>query len=660
MRFHMTSGVAVAALLALAAGPARADRRVIDFSFETANASDLLAYGEGRLRVDDLHLVFAPRVPVSVGFGETRPFPSDRTTADEAQISHNLHGAPIELELDRDMRGQQRVRGQARVLLTTPDGQEIRIARWYWTRGGDAFRDGEQVGVERGDDGATELAGLGAAAGGGVVEVALGDRVRGFELRAGPASAVIAALEAEIVEAFTVDGFAQVYTHRRSPTRLLLLSNLLGGASGRLRVTVARPDRTLALTVHPADAVASRPLPGDFDGDGALTARDALGTLGVARGLRPALTGGSGAPLAPGEAIIVGGLNLGPESGPPVRYTLRDTDAVPPRLRRSFPVEPLPLDVGPERVAFAVPDADALGTDRLVLEATRVTVDPETGRELPFVSNPFPVALAPVDRGADRACLLPAVTPARPYTVRAGPELDRLGVAEVAIVESSLAGARFVLLDARGEPLGEVQLGGESVEDATGITTTELRRHVSPDGEVVELALVSGMPFEPVGGRVPNVVRYTLGEVVFTATYDLIALPGVEPVIDAVTLAVGDARLQMTPEALAAPDAAEVYVGFLRRAGAGALIDHPGLARLLATPIDDQVLPYTPMGIYFATAAGDDHAMEGPLPAHGFWGCVAACGTHAACYFGGQIPPPCWVACAICGWCAGEAIWGQF
>lgn len=663
MRSRYAPAACVAALLVLAASAAHADRRQVKFKFAVDDPgigpADREAIVAGEMPIDDLHIEYESALPLDVDMGSTSPFPSERVDLKvvNGMRSVTLWGEAIALEVGDD--GVPR--GEATVTLTTPDGTPPVIEEWYWTTGGNALREGQRVGnTRRTDDGGGELVSADRRVGPGVVAVALGARVERFEVAGGDASAALVALGAQIEARFVEDGFAAVYTHLRSPSRLLVRSNILGDVGGRLTMTVAQEGVGGRLMVRPTTPVERGGVPGDFDGDGQLTPRDALGTLAAARGLRPVLTGGPSEPLARGEAIIVSGLNLGAASGPPPTFALRDTDAVPPRLRRVFRVEPLPLDVGPDRVAIPLPDAIEAETDRLVLEATRVTVDPESGLELPFVSNPMTVSLRPIEREVPLICVLPDVANHGPYVVRAGRQLAELGVAEVVVLESSLRGARFELLDREGSPLGQVVITGEWTEDPMAVTTVETRRFEPIEGAPIEMSLVSVMPHRP-GAVYPSAVVYRAGDVVFESSYDLLVEGGADPFIREVNLVAGELEMRMTADELAQPGATARYEAFLVEAGAGVFLEHPGMRFLHAVPVDDQLLPYTPMAVYYATKAGDSHdGVERDIPPHSFWGCVAACGTHAACYFGAQIPPPCWVACAICGWCGGEAIWGQF
>ncbi len=255
------------------------------------------------------------------------------------------------------------------------------------------------------------------------------------------------------------------------------------------------------------------------------------------------------------------------------------------------------------------------------------------------------------------------VFPESTILLRAGLDLGRLGVSMVEVLSSSPQEGRFRLFDNEGQEMGVVRLTGEITrEDEEALATSATHSFLAlGSSDPVSVTFNSVMPLNPEIQNYPSsVILAFLGDSVEVA-YDLLVPAGdfLSASIEGVTVIANGNELALSAAELADEGAAGRYQQFLEESGAGFAINNLGVNLVTSTLIDDQVIPYTPSGIYFQTSAGDEHD-EGPIPAHSFWACTAACGTHAACYFGAQIPPPCWVACAICGWCLGEAIWGAF
>lgn len=249
--------------------------------------------------------------------------------------------------------------------------------------------------------------------------------------------------------------------------------------------------------------------------------------------------------------------------------------------------------------------------------------------------------------------------------VNAGVGLKELGVEKVEVLSADALSGSYIVYALDGKALAQVDLWGDMQPDKNGqgMTTRETRVINRMDnGLSTTVVLESWMPDHGVQTeQFPAAVEFHQEDASLRVQYDLF-VPGKDlnaATINGIEVTANGEFLFLSADELDTAEGNERYSSFVNQAGAGFALDNPDINILMRLPIDGQVFPFTPMGNYYLTAAGDDHD-SGDIPEHTFWGSVAACGTHAACYFGAQIPPPCWVACAICGWSLGEAIWGAF
>ena len=273
-----------------------------------------------------------------------------------------------------------------------------------------------------------------------------------------------------------------------------------------------------------------------------------------------------------------------------------------------------------------------------------------------FIGGPPPCPLIIEENLLDDLC------DRQPKTVAAGPDLRRFGVAAIEILESTETLGRFMLLAEDGTELGTTVLEGSLVEKNGVNITTERRIFLPADGSPpVSVALENSMP-PGVVDRFPTAVIFEFEDNQVRISYDVVLtdLDLATASIEQIQVEANGDVLVLSADELEDPSVHDVYGKFLEGAGAEFVLDNLGINLAMNVPLDNQVIPFTPAGIFYLTESGDDHVVEGPIPEHSFWACAGACGVHAACYFGAQIPPPCWVACFICGWCLGEAIWGAF
>lgn len=186
--------------------------------------------------VDDLHIVFDTslvRDTLTGTFG-------NNVRHGAGTASYNFYGTEV---------GS----GNTATQTFVRDSGDIKIKEWWWTKGGNAFKDGDMVGVKRTDNGGLILVWNGGpAAGNGVVLVAMGGQNGMFHTTQGySASQTCASFIAFINNNFNNGVEDPIYVSQSAANRIYMAGNILGDPDYSLSVQMLQPDFNLQMLITP-------------------------------------------------------------------------------------------------------------------------------------------------------------------------------------------------------------------------------------------------------------------------------------------------------------------------------------------------------------------------------------------------------------------------
>ena len=186
--------------------------------------------------VDDLHLDF--RTGATIDFTKTSPFNSER--GNDKTSRHNLYGATIE-------------NGKSATVRITSNSTTIKLKKWWWTKGGNALKDGKRVGEFEYDDGSGELAfSGGSATGDGLISVVIDGTSNIFQTNFGDSSMQTASAFHSFLTGITGDlGFLLMFSQILGDAKTVSYAgNLLGDIESQLKnITIIKTDSGQDFTV---------------------------------------------------------------------------------------------------------------------------------------------------------------------------------------------------------------------------------------------------------------------------------------------------------------------------------------------------------------------------------------------------------------------------
>ena len=195
-----------------------------------------------KLDAGDLHILFTQATTV------TTKDVNDRSDINAPTI-HNIYGIDIAHNFDETLSFQSA-------------GLNLTIKDWWWTRGGDATKDGDRLGEIKHDSGGTELSFLGPpATGDGALLVQINGASNTFTTTAGFTAAQEAAALDLFLSGLQVSGFALINVTMPAATTDDFVGNILGDPALELAVSVLHEDSTQAVLLAPFPPVAE---PGTF------------------------------------------------------------------------------------------------------------------------------------------------------------------------------------------------------------------------------------------------------------------------------------------------------------------------------------------------------------------------------------------------------------
>ncbi len=213
------------AIMLLMTCSANADVRKI--TFENKEGQD----------VDDLHIVFTR--------GETQ-WDNNAPGTTFTNVRHNNGNS------DYNFWGVNIPPGGTATLTFSSPG-EIKIKEWWWTKGGNALKNGDEVGkTKKGDTGDSILAMNGPAAGNGLIKVTAGGQVEFFNTIPGlMPQQTIMAFANFIQTEFNMMGDPKVYIRPTSPQSLHLASNRAGDSTDQIKIEILQMDLQTITPVIP-------------------------------------------------------------------------------------------------------------------------------------------------------------------------------------------------------------------------------------------------------------------------------------------------------------------------------------------------------------------------------------------------------------------------
>lgn len=206
--------------------------------------------------VDDLHIETKQGVTIT----QKTPFTGERGV--NGGNKHNLYGGTV----DKEPPGGPPNEAVVTFESTSPD---ITIKKWWWTKGGNARRDGNRVGAVKGDDGGVVLACSGGPASGeGTFLVSIDYEQRLFQTQRGAPPEVTAMMFAEFCDSFFDISYEMnlIQTTLLDPRNVQVLGNVLGNPETQLRVEMLQPDSGQDLALLPIDTGISLAVQGECPG----------------------------------------------------------------------------------------------------------------------------------------------------------------------------------------------------------------------------------------------------------------------------------------------------------------------------------------------------------------------------------------------------------
>lgn len=216
--------------------------------------------------VDDLHIETKQGVTIT----QKDPFTGSRGV--DGGNKHNLYGGTVEKEPVGGPPNEA-------VVKFTSGSPNITIKKWWWTKGGNARRDGQRVGPINGDDGGVTLACHGGpASGDGRVLVSIDGREEVFQTLAGLPPEETIRMFANFCNSFYDFEHEMQLIHITplDPNHLQALGNVLGNADTALRVELLQRDRGQQLELLPVDTGIDLTVEGNCPGRVAAIVTNAL------------------------------------------------------------------------------------------------------------------------------------------------------------------------------------------------------------------------------------------------------------------------------------------------------------------------------------------------------------------------------------------------
>ena len=176
-------------------------RRMITFKNETGKV------------VDDLHIEL--RNGAKIIWDNTTPFDSEIGV--DGGGSHNLYNGTVDPD------------DTAEVTLHS-NSNNILIRKWWWTKGGNAQKNGARVGDIEGDDGSSNLSFFGGPAkGDGAILVSIGNFENVFSTTSGFSAIETANAFNGFLQDFDDRGFSLIHSGQEVENSVVFMSNLLSG-----------------------------------------------------------------------------------------------------------------------------------------------------------------------------------------------------------------------------------------------------------------------------------------------------------------------------------------------------------------------------------------------------------------------------------------------
>lgn len=214
----------ITAIIFLAALNVNADVRKM--KFENKEGQD----------VDDLHIRFT-RNNVTWDNDETHTF--DNVRHNDGQSEFNFWGTTIADD------------GTAELTFEAPG--EIKIAEWWWTKGGNALKNGDKVGKSKTDNGGSVLSFFGGpATGNGLYVVSFNGQTEFFQTHQGfMPQQTMNMFMGFIQTEFNSGGTQQVYFVPQSPQSVYIAANTGGDSTKPLTIQIAQQDMTQPMNPAP-------------------------------------------------------------------------------------------------------------------------------------------------------------------------------------------------------------------------------------------------------------------------------------------------------------------------------------------------------------------------------------------------------------------------
>jgi hypothetical protein len=191
---------------------------------------------------DDLHIVFNSDTKVT-----KNPFGNDRTTGDH-DPTHNFWGMTVaNASPKQDTDPANTVK-----LAFSSDALDLTIKEWWWTKGGDAKGNGNQLGKKHTDTNGTQLSFLDRpASGDGIIQVNINGQANIFTTTAGFSASAEAAAFSGFLTGLTDGDFALINSALFSSTRVDFVGNLLGDPATELSVDLLHQDSSQTVSLAP-------------------------------------------------------------------------------------------------------------------------------------------------------------------------------------------------------------------------------------------------------------------------------------------------------------------------------------------------------------------------------------------------------------------------
>jgi hypothetical protein len=220
----MKNLITIIAIMLLTIINANADVRKITFE------------NKEEVAVDDLHIRFTRN---NVEWDNDEPHTFDNVRHNVGQSDYNFWGTTIPAG------------GTAELTFEGPG--DIEIAEWWWTKGGNALKNGDKVGKSKKDNGGAILSFQGGpATGNGMYMVSLNGQLEMFQTQPGMLPPQTMNMFMGFIQTeFNSGGNQLIYTVPQSPQSLYIAANTTGDSTKPLILQVAQVDLTQPLYLTP-------------------------------------------------------------------------------------------------------------------------------------------------------------------------------------------------------------------------------------------------------------------------------------------------------------------------------------------------------------------------------------------------------------------------